>query len=568
MSGYLRFIEQNETWRRAKAGRHIIDRFNENYDVIYDSDEYVPDPDAIREFACASDGRDYDLIYCDEDVISGHMRSKPYFKPGYSPENERSLKYISGMAAVRKGLDASDLGIFSRDKVCHIEKTLYHRINERKIPAIPQDEPFLDKLPGKISVILLSKDHPEMLKRCVSSVRSSLAGDDTEFILIDNGSEESNRRSYEEIAAEYDVKYFYRPSEFNYSELNNYGASKAQGDILIFMNDDIEVPYNEKGVIEKLAFRASRDDAGAVGIKLLYPEGDKIQHCGIALLHSGPSHMLQGYRDGDYYYGYSTHDINTIAVTGACLAVSHERFDKVGGFDESFRVAYNDVDLCVRLYESGQYNICMNSRHLIHYEGMTRSDDHRDRTAYERLKYERRLFDLRHKELKENGDPFMNTNLSPYRLDFDINLPYEWELSGYAKLREFNGRTGKKKRMHYSLDAFRHVLSDAYGNEDFYEALGWAFKEGRGRLKPCVLIEKDGKWYAAEASGGVYREDVGEAFPKIKGSADSGFIARIPAAELEKLGLSGKITAYPALMDRRRHIYTGDERCQIKTETD
>ena len=206
------------------------------------------------------------------------------------------------------------------------------------------------------------------------------------------------------------------------------------------MNDDIEVPVSERGILELMASKAMEDETGAVGIKLLYPGEEKIQHCGIGLLYSGPSHKLQGYKDDRYYFGWSDHDINTIAVTGACLAVRRDRFEKVGGFDTGLPVAYNDVDLCLRLYESGYYNVCINSHHLIHSEGATRTDDRKSRMAYERLKGERIYLTSKHGDIFDRGDPFLNGNLSPYSLDFDINLPNEWELSGVSDMQPDSGR--------------------------------------------------------------------------------------------------------------------------------
>ncbi|MBQ8956333.1 MAG: glycosyltransferase [Lachnospiraceae bacterium] len=565
MSRYLRYIEQSEKWRGNKTDRHVIDRFNEAYDVIYDSDDYIPDPDAIREFACAAENGDYDLIYCDEDVVRDHQRTKPYFKPGYSPASERSLGYISGMTAVKKGLEYEGLYSFKRDRVCHIEKVLYHRRRSRTVPETAGDDMFFDKVHGRISVIILSKDHPDMLERCVRSLKSSFVTEDTEIVLVDNGSSEGAKRRYEEISGEYGVRYIYDPAEFNYSALNNRGVSEASGEVLVFLNDDIEIPGAEKGIIERLAAISSGDETGACGIKLLYPGEEKIQHCGITLLYSGPSHRLQGYKDEDHYYGYSNHDINVIAVTGACLAVRRDRFEAVGGFDERLPVAYNDVDLCMRLYEAGLYNICMNSHHLIHYEGATRADDGKDRAAYDRLKRERFYFNSKHGELINNGDPYMNKNFSPYSLDFDLNLPYDWELSGYSKLKRINSRIRNKNHVHSAMDGFAYKLSDAYGNEDYFEASGWVFKEGINRLKPCVVIEAGGERYAADTAA-VRRIDVGEVFPKFKKSADSGFIARISAVELEKLGLKGEITAYPALVSRHGRIYKGDEECQRRAE--
>ncbi|MBQ7583810.1 MAG: glycosyltransferase [Lachnospiraceae bacterium] len=567
MSRYLRYIEQNERWRGRKTDRHIIDQFRARYDIIYDSDDHVPDPDALREFAKAAKDRDYDIIYCDEDVIRDQMRTRPYFKPDYSPETDRSLDYIAGMVALKKGRREDAQYVYPRDKVCHISKVLYHRKKERKLPKkkAAEESLFVDKSPGKISLIVLSKDHPDMFEKCVKSVTASLSSDDAEMILVDNGSSQAAGRRYKEISASYGINYYYFEMDFNFSELNNYAVSKSTGKVLIFINDDIEVPVTEKGIFERMAAKAMEEDTGAVGIKLLYPGEERIQHCGIGLLYSGPSHKLQGYKDDRYYYGWSDHDINTIAVTGACLAVRRDRFDKAGGFDPGLPVAYNDVDLCLRLYEQGFYNVCMNSHHLIHSEGATRTDDRKSRQAYERLKGERIYLISKHGDMFDGGDPFLNKNLSPYSLDFEVNLPAEWEKAGMSETGAAYGRMKKGNHIHAALDSFEYKISDAYGNEDFYEIRGWIFKEGLMNMRPCVVLEADGRFFVVSTAK-MRRTDVGEVFSKHKKSVDSGFVARIPARDMEKLGIQGTVTAFPALMGRRGSIYRSDEECMRKAE--
>lgn len=561
MSEYLQYTDQTETWRARKTDRHITDDFIRDYHVIYDSDDHVPDPDATAQFAIAASKGDYDLLYCDEDVIHDHERMDPYFKPGYSPESEMSLGYISGMVAIKKGMQFNPLYSFRRDRVCHIEKVLYHRKKKRQIRPTAADDPFIDKIEGKISIIILSRDHPDMFERCVRSVKASMSGDEVEIILIENKSQEGARRRYQDLSQQYGVTMYCCDDEFNYSSLNTLGVEKSTGDVLIFMNDDIEIPEQEKGVLERMAKLAVREDCGAVGIKLLYPGGEKIQHCGIFLLHSGPSHKLQGYKDEQYYYGFSDHDVNVIAVTGACLAVKKSRFEEVGGFDERLAVAYNDVDLCMKLFEAGYNNVCMNSHHLIHHEGATRSDDRTDRDSYERLKEERVYFISKHGEIVDRGDPYLNKNISRYTLDFALNMTEEWETFGRSSVWENKGRVKTRKHVHASFDSFSYCLSDAYGNEDFYEARGWIFDEGLRKLKPCVVIEGGGKQLIADTAV-MRRTDVRDAFPNFKKSERSGFIARIPKREFQESGVSGDITVYPAFMDRKKRIFKGDIECQ------
>ena len=604
MTRYLCWTEKTESWRGETADRHITDAFREKYEIICNSEDHVIDPDAETQFALAAAGGDYDLIYCDEDEIKNNERQEPFFKPDYSPDTQHSTGYIYGMYAVRKGMEYDSLSGFERERVCHIPRVLYHRTHGRTYGLAmfgqkhafmrdscqsikeshnnvsgrgpdasdtprklsEEDEQFfVDRFDHSISIVILSKDHPDMLERCVSSIKLSTYADDVELILVDNGSSGENRAAYEKLSDRQGIRYFYEPIDFNYSKLNNIGASKARGDVLIFMNDDIEIPAGERGVLEKLALKSMEERTGAVGVKLLYPGEERIQHCGVTLLYSGPSHKLQGYLDDTYYYGYSENDINTLAVTGACLAISRGNYESIGGFDESLPVAYNDVDLCLRLYEKGLYNVCVNSEHLIHYESVTRPDDRYDRESYGRLAAERRYFTTKHREIIERGDPFMSPNLTHFGLDFDIDLPEEWETSGLTEPKVTGKKIRTNKHVRASMDRFDYRLSDAFGNEDFYEISGWIFKEKDSRMIPKVIIETKGIKYMADTAF-VTRKDVAEAFPKEKHSLRAGFITRIPASVMDNIKVWGEVTAYPVLMGKNGKLYKGEEECRKTRE--
>ena len=131
MTRYLCWTEKTESWRGDTADRHITDAFREKYEIIYNSEDHVIDPDAETQFALAAADGDYDLIYCDEDEIKNSERQEPFFKPDYSPETQHSTGYIYGMYAIRKGMEYDSLSGFERDKVCHIPKVLYHRTHSR-----------------------------------------------------------------------------------------------------------------------------------------------------------------------------------------------------------------------------------------------------------------------------------------------------------------------------------------------------------------------------------------------------------------------------------------------------
>ncbi len=247
------------------------------------------------------------------------------------------------------------------------------------------------------------------------------------------------------------------------------------------------------------------------------------------------------------------------------MAVSRAHFEDVKGFDESLPVAYNDVDLCLRLYEKGLYNVCMNSVHLIHYESATRPDDRTDRSAYDRLVAERRYFTTRHPDIMEKGDPYMSPNITRYGLDFDLNLPEEWEISGLADPVVIKKKVKVNKHIKASIDRFDYRLADAYGNEDFYEVSGWIFKEKDPKMKPAVILQTSGIMYEAEAAC-TRRKDVADTFPKEKHSGMSGYIARIPATVMDNIKVWGKVTAYPVLKGKHGKLYKGEEECQKTKE--
>lgn len=242
-----------------------------------------------------------------------------------------------------------------------------------------------------ISVIIPSKDNPQVLEQCLASLqksRENIQGTGTaaevmesgdarkccrlEIIVADNGSSPDNKQEIEKIT--HGMKYIYDPMPFNFSKMCNRGAQEATGEILLFLNDDITVC--EDGWLEAMTDRALCPYVGAVGLKLYYPDSTRIQHAGIANLPGGPVHKLQFTLDGqEEDYGYGSLDRNVIGVTGACLMVRRERFWQVGGFPEDLQVAYNDVELCFRLREAGWHNVVINRFHAYHHESLSRGSD-------------------------------------------------------------------------------------------------------------------------------------------------------------------------------------------------
>lgn len=291
-----------------------------------------------------------------------------------------------------------------------------YALTEASTDTVAQDK---EEQPGSgqpvtISVIIPSKDNPFLLKHCLESLKICLEKADQtesvpncyqmEIVVVDNGSSFENRQEIEKIT--HGMKYCYEPMPFNFSRMCNRGAQAAGGELLLFLNDDITVCAD--GWLKTMADRALRPYVGAVGLKLYYPDSTTIQHAGIANLPGGPVHKLQFTVDGqEDCYGYGRLDRNVIAVTGACLMVRRDRFLQVGGFPEELQVAYNDVELCLRLREAGWYNMVVNSFHAYHHESLSRGSD-LTREKMMRLRQERETLYRWH----------------PRYADFD---PYYWE---------------------------------------------------------------------------------------------------------------------------------------------
>lgn len=418
---------------------------------------------------------EYDYIYSDEDKITedGKRRKDPFFKPDWSPDTIMSLMYTCHFSVFRKkileevggmrpGLEgAQDYDLVLRimektNKIGHIPKILYHWRERKESTAYNVDaksyilkttvkakEDALErrKLKGHlelvkslaqyrivyepqgnplISIIILSKDNCNILQKCLESIEKYTDYRNYELILVDNGSDEENREQYEKLGKEYQVKYVYKKMEFNFSKMCNMGVECAKGSILLFLNDDIEIIQADW--LYRLVGQAQLNHTGAVGAKLIYPNSNKIQHTGVLNLRTGPSHALYQMEDSiSYYYGRNVLDYNYCILTGACFMIEKSKFLKVGGFDESFPIAYNDVELCFRLLEHGYYNIVRNDVRLIHHESISRGYDMKNIEKEKRRRKEaERLYEMH--SLFEGNDPCYNPNLVQTRGDFSFCL--------------------------------------------------------------------------------------------------------------------------------------------------
>jgi GT2 family glycosyltransferase len=316
-----------------------------------------------------------------------------------------------------------------------------------------------------VSIIIPSKDNHKVLEQCISSIYNNTSYKNCEIIVVDNGSSEK-------FKSEYDFKYIYEPMEFNFSRMCNIGVKASSGEYILLLNDDMEAI--ESSWLERMVGQASLSHVGAVGAKLLYPNSTKIQHVGITNTIWGPGHKLKMLDDSkSYYYGRNRFIYDLIGVTAACLVMRKELFNKIGGMYEGLAVAYNDVDLCFRLYEAGFYNVQRNDVVLYHHESLSRGDDMQDERKLERLKNEQKELYDRHPALFKT-DPFIGTILN----DGEPEFSPRW-LEGYELVNTFEAvkiSEGKKLPPANKMNNAIMVVMEACGKEkDYYLIKGWAY---------------------------------------------------------------------------------------------
>jgi GT2 family glycosyltransferase len=277
----------------------------------------------------------------------------------------------------------------------------------------------LPAAPMRVSIIIPSKDNSATLKTCIDSIIRHTSGIDYEIVISDNGSTQDKTVRYlQSLSGNPRVKVTSSPGPFNFSKINNDARRHAGGDVLVFLNDDTKIISGEWLV--ELASLARREDAGAVGALLLYPNGS-VQHAGVLIGVGGSTDHAFRYMAGEDrgYLDLLRCRREVTAVTGACLAVSAEHFDAVGGFDERLMVTCNDLDLCLRLRAAGLTNIWTPWARLEHWESMTRGVDF-TAEALERQADEQRIMSDRWGDLLDR-DPTYHPGLSIRAPDYRLS---------------------------------------------------------------------------------------------------------------------------------------------------
>ena len=449
------------------------------YIGLFDQDD-VLHPSALYEYVKVINEQGADYIYCDETTFKGNSIDNMitlHFKPDFAPDNLRANNYIchfsvfsrellEGTELFRSGFDGSqDHDMILRltanaKKVVHVPKLLYYwRSHKTSVASDINAKPYAiaaakgavaDHLTrcgfknfeikstrafdtifeikyeirseDKISILIPNKDHVEDLRRCIDSIKERSTYSNYEIIVIENNSTgKAVFDYYDTIRKQKNITVVTYTGAFNYAKINNFGAGYATGKYLLLLNNDTQVI--SMNWMESMLMYAQRPDVGAVGAKLYY--GDRtIQHAGVVIglgAHrtAGHTHYKINY-DNLGYMGRLCYAQNVSAVTGACLMVRKSLYDALGGLDEAFAVALNDVDFCLRVREKGYLNIFTPFAELYHFESASRGSDIVDAKKAERYEDESELFRERWKKLLAKGDPYYNPNFSLDRSDYSL----------------------------------------------------------------------------------------------------------------------------------------------------
>lgn len=414
------------------------------------------------------------LFYSDEDQIDDDgIRSMPHFKPSWNPDLLLSTNYISNLCVFQtkrlrevvkiKCIDEYDLLLkytadLSAEKIMHIPHVLYHsRKNFSKrtlvcsrykkgvnnsIAVLRSNIQYLKlsanvvtglmanscrvvwqlpEPPPLVSLIIPTRDKVEVLKKCIDAILENTTYAFYELIIVDNQSTCPNTLAYISSLSEHDdrIKILKWNHEFNYSAINNYAVEHASGSVIGLINNDVE-PISSDWLTEMVA-QVCRPEIGCVGAKLYYPDGT-VQHAGVILGIGGIAGHAHKYFDqnDDGYFGRLKLIQNYSAVTGACLLVRKSVFEKVGGLNEEYlKVAFNDVDFCLRVGELGYRNLWTPYAELYHHESLSRG---KDTTPAKKARFEQEKKYMKNRwgeQLK--ADPAYNANLSLSAEDFSLS---------------------------------------------------------------------------------------------------------------------------------------------------
>lgn len=472
----IRVFDLKENRGISANTNEAVKRAEGEYVGLLDHDDLLA-PDALYEAARAVREQKADVLYTDEDKTdeTGEAHFSPNFKPEFNIDLLRSNNYITHFFVFKKSLfeavggfreefdGAQDHDLIFRccekaEKIVRIPRVLYHwRTHEASTADNPLSKQYAYEsgrraveenlkrsgypdakverlkdfgffrvrypLPGepKISVLIPTKDNAGVLKRCVDSIRQVSSYKNYELILIENNSTEPETFAYyKELEKDPRIRIVTYEGGFNFSAVNNFGASFAEGEYLMFLNNDTEILTPDW--MQELASNAARKEVGAVGCRLCYPD-NTIQHAGVIIGIGGSAgHAFLGMeKERSGYLHRASIQMDLSAVTAAAMMMRKSVFEEAGGFNEELAVAFNDIDLCLRLREKGYLIVYDPFCEMLHYESKTRgAEDTGEKAA--RFSKEKEYLRTRFAGLFEHGDPYYNPNLTLSKFNYSLRI--------------------------------------------------------------------------------------------------------------------------------------------------
>jgi glycosyltransferase involved in cell wall biosynthesis len=473
----IKIVLRQENGHICRASNSALEVATGEYIALLDHDDLLA-PHALTEVVkLLNQHPEADFIYSDEDKVDEqNIHKDPYFKPDWCPDSFLSRMYTCHLGVYRRSL-VTEVGNFrvgfegSQDydlvlrvtektnQIFHIPDVLYHwRIHFQSTAAYAEAKPYAYdagqkaiteaiarrgepgeviikpdfpgvytiryqiKEPKLVSIIIPTKDLADTLDVCLRSIFNKTTYPNYEVIVIDNGSMEAKTQecfeSWQQQQGDRFQVYQYN-IPFNYSQINNYGVAKAQGDYLLFLNNDTEVITPDW--LEAMVEQAQRPSIGAVGSLLLYPD-DTVQHAGVVLGIGGVAgHSHKNFRVSQS--GYISQLVSTnnySALTAACLMCRRDVFESVGGFEEQLAIAFNDVDFCLKIISQGYRNIYLPHVILYHYESKSRGYED---TPEKQTRFAGEINYMKQKwqEICDR-DPCYNPNLTKTHEDYSLNI--------------------------------------------------------------------------------------------------------------------------------------------------
>ena len=477
----IRIIYRSENGHISAASNSALELATGEFVAFLDHDDLLSE-DALYEIAAEINAYpEADLVYSDCDNIDDNGRRwGPYFKPDWDPDLIVAHNLVSHLGVYRRALVArigglrvgfegsQDWDLMLRvaqasapDRIRHVPAVLYHwrrstsspAFSEKNIerctaaarravteyfsrtgtsvrvepaPNISQWNRIVYPLPSGlplVSIIVPTRDRADFLRRCTDGILKNTKYSNLELLIIDNDSQETETHHlFDDLGRDPRVRILRYPGTFNFSAMNNRAVVEARGEIIVFMNNDVEVI--SPSWLEEMTSQALRPEVGAVGAKLLYPDG-RVQHAGVVLgVGDGAGHFFHLLAGRDVgYFNFPSLVRRVSAVTAACMALRRSIFLDFGGFDDvNLPVAFNDVDLCLRIGQRGYAVVYTPHAELYHHESASRGRDREDRGRRARFQREASYLRKRWSALMER-DPYYNQNCSTARANFEPGFP-------------------------------------------------------------------------------------------------------------------------------------------------